>query len=113
MLYGAENTEDKMARTRGHNVGGTDGQRLLMKRSVCRRRKVRPRPRTRWLDSVVVELVVMGVRGWRRRVEGQCMLERSCEEIQRSSRAVAQMMMMRMMTMRMMTMMKIKYRIQE
>jgi hypothetical protein len=42
-------------------------KRMLKGSLFCRRRK--GRPLTRWLDSVVTDLVVMGVRGWRGRVE--------------------------------------------
>jgi hypothetical protein len=40
---------------------------MLKRRSFFTRRK--GRPRTRWLGNVVMDLVVMGVKGWRGRVE--------------------------------------------
>ena len=42
-------------------------KRMLKGRLFSRRRK--GRPRTRWLDSVVMDLMVMVVRGWRRLVK--------------------------------------------
>jgi hypothetical protein len=42
-------------------------KRMLKGRLFSRRMK--GRPRTRWLDGVVTDLVVMGLRGWRQRVE--------------------------------------------
>jgi hypothetical protein len=42
-------------------------KRMLKGKLFSRRRK--RQPRTRWLDNVVMDRVVMGVRGWRGRVK--------------------------------------------
>ena len=56
-----ERTEGKMARTCGVSEEWTS-KRVLKGRVFYRKKG---RPRTGWLDNVVLNFVMMGVRGWR------------------------------------------------
>jgi hypothetical protein len=70
----------------------------MLRRTLLSRRRKGP-PRTRRLDNVVMDHVMMGVRGCRGSAEGQSRLEKSCEGSQSLQRAVVLLLLLLMMMM--------------